>query len=112
MRAATAKIVVEGAGDFRACWRRIAIEQRLGRDQNAAETISALARLLLEKGLLQRMWLLRRTKNLNRCCAPAGHASDRRAAGLYRGAVDQDDAAAALFTAATEPGAGACQVVA
>jgi hypothetical protein len=36
MRAAPAQIVVECAGDFRARRRRVAVKERLGRDQNAA----------------------------------------------------------------------------
>ena len=35
--------------------RRVAVEQCLGRDQDAGQAIAALARLLVEKGLLQRV---------------------------------------------------------
>src|SRR5262249_61932040 len=89
MRTAAANIVVERAGDFRPRRRWIAVEQRLGRNENAAKTISALARLLVEKGLLQRMWLVRRSKTFDRrhvaardACGgggPGGHPPGGRA---------------------------------
>src|SRR6516165_4791683 len=59
--------------------------------------------LLVEKGLLQRMWLVRRSKTFDRRHVAAGDACGGAAAGLHRLAVDQHDAAAALFKAATKP---------
>src|SRR5690242_20816810 len=88
MRPAAAQIIVERAGDFRACWRRIAVEQRLGRDQNPAKTISALAGLLLEKGLLQRMRGLRRAETFDGRHAAAGDACDCAPARFYWRAVE------------------------
>ena len=81
MRTAAAKIVVERRGDLCARRRRIAVEQRLGRDQNAAEAIAALARLLFQKCLLQRMRLFRRAEPFDRGDAAAG---DRRQAAACR----------------------------
>src|SRR5690349_4557376 len=106
MGAAAAKIIVKGAGDVGPRRRWAAVEQRLGRHQNAAETIAALAGLLLDKGLLQRMRLVRRAKTFDRGHVAAGDAGDGAAAGLHRLPVDQDKAAAALFEAAAEPRAG------
>ena len=42
------------------------LEQCLGRDQDAGEAIAALARLLVDKGLLQRMRPVRRAYALDR----------------------------------------------
>src|SRR5438477_12206255 len=77
MRPAAAQIVVKRVGDVRPRRRRIAIEQRLGRYQNAAETITALAGLLLEKGLLQRMRVLRGAKSFDCGDSAPGHTRDR-----------------------------------
>ena len=38
---------------------RVVVEQRLGRNQDAGEAITALAGLLVEKGLLQRVRRIR-----------------------------------------------------
>src|SRR5262249_60392424 len=99
MRTAAANIVVERAGDFRRRRRWIAVEQRLGRNENAAETISALARLLVEKGLLQRMWLVRRAKTFDRRHTAACNADGRTAAGLHPLSLDQHDAGTPFFQA-------------
>src|SRR5580658_8656603 len=104
MRAAAAKIVVERRGNLRPRRRRIAVEQRLGRNQNAAQTIAALARLLVQESLLQRMRLFRRAEPFDRCDAAAGDGPELAGAGFFRPAVDEHQATAALFEPAAEPG--------
>src|SRR6516225_4469092 len=52
MAAAAADIVVQRLGDLHPRRRGVAIEQRLGRDQDAGKAIAALPRLLVEKRLL------------------------------------------------------------
>src|SRR5436309_557381 len=80
--------------------RRVTVEQRLGRDQDAGQAIAALAGLLVEKGLLQRVRPLLRAEPLDRQDAPAGDGRDRLAAGLLGPTVDQHHAGAALLEAA------------
>jgi hypothetical protein len=78
------------------------VEQRLGRDQDAGEAIAALAGLLVEKGPLQRVRLLRRPQPLDGEDRLARHCRQRLAAGFFGVAVDQHHTAAALFLAAAE----------
>jgi hypothetical protein len=89
VRAAAAKVVVKRAGYFGPRWRWIAIEQGFGGNENAAEAISALAGLLLEKSLLQGMWLIRRAKSLDGGHVAASDTCDRTPAGFFRLVVDQ-----------------------
>src|SRR5436190_23617218 len=63
---AAADIVVERLGDFFPRRRRVVVEQCLGCDQDAGQAIAALAGLLVDKGFLQRMRLLRRAQALDR----------------------------------------------
>ena len=86
--------------DLAAARLGIAVEQRLGRHQDAAQAIAALAGLLVEEGLLQRMRLGRRAQALDRGHRAAGHRADLAGAGIGRLAVDQHHAAAALLQAA------------
>ena len=102
MAAAAANIVVERLGDLTPRRREVVIEQRLRRDQDAGQTIAALARLLVEKGLLQGMRAVGRTQPFDRQDVPAGNRRQCLAAGFDRLAVDQHHAAAALFEAAAE----------
>lgn len=112
MRAAAAQIVIERTSNLVARRCRIAVEQRLGRDQDAAETIAALARLLLKKGLLQRMRLVRRAKAFDGRDAAAGDACDRAPAGFHRRAINQNKAAAALLKATAETRADQPELIA
>ena len=64
--AAAADVVVERVGDLVPRRRRVMVEQRLGRDQDAGQAIAALAGLLVEKGLLQRVRPLRRAEPFDR----------------------------------------------
>ena len=77
-------------------------EQCLGRDQNARQAIAALTRLLVEKGLLQRVRPLRRAQTLDGEDGLAGDGRDGLAAGFLGMAVDQHHAAAALLRTAAE----------
>ena len=65
MRAAAADIAVERGRDFGPRRRRILVEQRLGRDQDAGEAVAALAGLLVDEGLLQRVRALGRAQPLD-----------------------------------------------
>ena len=81
MAAAAADVVVKCPGDFGARRRRVMVEQRLGRDQDAGQAIAALAGLLVEKGLLQRVRPLWRAESLDgddHPCRPWWRAPCRR----------------------------------
>src|SRR5947207_7570295 len=111
MRAATADIVVERHGDLAPRRCRVTVEQRLGRNQDAGKAIAALPGLLVEKGLLQRVRVLRRAEALDRQDVFAGDGRQRLAAGFHRRAIDQYHATAALLLAAAEFGADKAEVV-
>src|SRR5262249_12627847 len=110
--AAATDVVVKRAGDLGAGRRRIAVEQRLRRDEDAAQAIAALAGLLVEQRPLQRMRPLGRAEALDGGDPLAGHAPDRLGAGFCRRAVDQHHAAAALLEPAAEPRADEAELVA
>src|SRR3984893_8438039 len=112
MAAAAADIVVERLGDLFSRRRRVAVEQRLGRDQNAGQAVAPLPRLLIDKGLLQRMRTVRRAQALDRHDFLAGDGRERLAAGFLRFAVDQHHAASALLEPAAEFGPHQTEVVA
>ena len=112
MAAAAADIVVERVGDLFPRRRRVMVEQCLGCDQDAGQAIAALAGLLVDKGLLQRMRPVRRAQAFDRHDVLAGDGRDRLAAGFLRPAVDQHHAAAALFEAAAEFGPHQTEMVA
>src|SRR5271169_6991165 len=73
--AAAADVVVERLGGLSPRRRRVSVEQCLGRDQDAGQAIAALAGLLIEKGLLQRVRPVGRAEALYRGDRLAG---DRR----------------------------------
>ncbi len=112
MRAAAADIVVEGQRDLAARRRRVAVEERLGGDEDAGQAIAALARLLVEKGLLQRMRPLRGAEPLDRQHSLADDGRDGLTAGFHRLAVDQHHAGAALLETAAEFRADEAEMVA
>src|SRR5215472_6736873 len=58
------------------------------------------------------MWFLRRAETFDRRHTAAGDACGRAPAGFYRFAVDQNDAAAALFKAAAETRSDQPQLIA
>ena len=113
VRAAAADIVVERLRDLGARRRRVPVEQRLGGDQDAGQAIAALAGLLVEKGLLQRVRPVGAAEPLDRRDRFAG---DGRHAALpqdFSGcAVDQHHAAAALLEPAAESRAHQAEMVA
>ena len=89
------------------------VEQRRRRDQDAGQAIAALAGLLVEERLLQRMQRRRCDKPLDggdRC--GRRRVRDLARAGILRLAVDQHHAGAALLGAAAELAAAQRQVVA
>src|ERR1700691_717041 len=112
MAAAAADIVVERRGDLAARRRGVLVEQRLRRDEDARQAIAALPGLLVEKRRLQRMRALGRAEALDGQNRLPGHGRQRLAAGFFRDAVDQHQAAAALFEAAAEFGALETEMVA
>src|SRR5207244_7145165 len=112
MAATAADIVVERGGDLAARRRRVLVEERLCRDQDAREAIAALTGLLVEKRLLQRVWPLRSAEPLDRQHRLAGDGRQRLAAGFFRLPVDQHHAGAALLGAAAKTGADEAQMVA
>ena len=112
MRAAAADIAIERGRDLRARRRRILVEQRLGRNHDAGETIAALAGLLVDEGLLQRVRASRASQSLDGGDGLAGDAPYRLAAAFLRLAVDQHHAAAALLEPAAEARAHQAEFVA
>src|SRR5712671_7672004 len=112
MRTAPADVVVERQRDLTARRRRVAVEERLGGDEDAGQAIAALARLLVEKGLLQRMRPLRGAEPLDRQHSLADDGRDGPTAGFHRLALDQHHAGAALLETAAEFCAGEAEMVA
>jgi hypothetical protein len=110
--AAAADIVVERGGDLSPRRRRVTVEQGLGRDDDARQAIAALPSLLVEKGLLQGMRPLPAAEPFDREDFLASDCRQGLATGLFRAAVDQDHAAAALFLAAAEFRSDKAQVIA
>src|SRR6266568_4896102 len=76
MRPAAADVAVERLRDFGPRRRRIAVEQCLRRDEDAAEAIAALAGLLIEESLLQGMRLFGRAETLDGRDRFAGEAGN------------------------------------
>src|SRR5262249_56401464 len=87
-------------------------EQRRGAHDDAGQAIAALARLLIDKGLLQRMRRRLAAQTLNRGDLPALHRRYRGVARLDAAPVQQHRAASTHASAAPEPGALELQVVA
>src|SRR5271169_6907228 len=112
MRSAAADIVVERGGNLRARRREIFVKQRLGRDQDAGETVTALTGLLVDKSLLQRVRALRRAQPLDGDDMLAGDAPHRLGAAFLGLAVDQHHAAAALLEPTAEARAHEAEFVA
>ena len=77
------------------------VEQRLGTHQDSREAVAALARLLIQKRLLQRMRLHGGAEPFDGCDATSGDRADLARAGVDRLAIEQHHAASALLQAAT-----------
>src|SRR6266545_4724132 len=112
MRAAAAEMRVERGRDVGTARPWIAREQRRRRYQDAGEAIAALAGLLVEERLPQRVQRVVRPEPLDGRDGAAGEACDLPAAGIRRLAVDQYHAGAALLGAAAEPAAAQAELVA
>ena len=110
--AASAQMDIQLGTDLRLRRRRIAAEQRRGAHDDAGQAVAALARLLIDKGLLQRMRPRLAAQPLDRGDLPALHRRYRGVAGLDAAPVQQHRAASAHARAATEPGTFELQVVA
>src|SRR5258706_7367970 len=101
MRCATAQVPVERRADLFVGRPRMAREQRFGRHHHAVAAIAALASLLLDEGLLQRVQLFHRAQTLDRLDRSL-YGRYRRHAGAHGFAVDEYGAGAALREAAAE----------
>src|SRR5262249_9362050 len=107
-----AEMLVERLHDIRACRTGIAIEQRPGRNEDTAQAVTALAGLLVEKGLLQGVQMPRCPQALDGGDGAPGHGPDFAAAGVGRLAVDQHHAGAALLQATAVARPAEAQLVA
>src|SRR5262249_8609079 len=105
MRAAAAEVPGQRLGDLGAAWVWIAIQQRLGADQDPGQAIAALTGLQLDECGLQRVRLIRRAEPLDRGDSLADEVTDLE---LARGSllpIDQHRTGPALAGAAAEAGA-------
>ena len=112
MGAAAAEMPVERVDDLGARRLGVAVEQRLGGHDDAGQAVAALAGLLVEEGLLQRMQLVRRAEPLDGGHAAAGDRAGLARAGEDRLAVDQHHAGAALLQPAAVARAHQAEMVA
>ncbi len=97
MRAAAADIAVERQCNLAARRLRIFVEQSLRGDQDARQAVAALAGLLVDESLLQRVRATGIAQALNSSDRFSGDAPHRFGAAFLRRAVDQDHATAALL---------------
>src|SRR5215211_1766412 len=114
--AAAAEMDVQLGTDLGLRRRRIAGEQRRGAHDDAGQAVAALARLLIDKGLLERMCPRLAAQGFAQALDRGDLAPLRRrhrgVAGLDAAPVEQHRAASAHAGAAAEPGALEFQVVA
>ena len=92
--------------------RGFVCKQRGRRDHDAGQAIAALAGLLVEDGLLDRVQRAVARQAFDRGDRLAGQGLDLARAGIGGLAVDQHHAGAALLGAAAEPGAAQAEIVA
>ena len=102
MRAAAAQIELELGPDLRIGRFGIPLQQGLGAHHHAGDAISALRRLLLDEGALDRRRRLDRPEAFQGGDLLAFQQDQRRDAGQYGFAVDDHGAGAALTEAAPE----------
>jgi hypothetical protein len=105
-------VAIQRLGDLRAARLRIAVQQRLGADQDARKAVAALPGLQLDERRLQRMRPLRRSQPLD-----GGHRLARDSGGLDRAgmrglALHQHRAGPALAQPAAESGPHQAKVAA
>src|SRR5499425_2915123 len=105
-------MIFERAANLRVARFGVAIEQRLGRDDDARDAVSALRRLFLDEGALQRVQVCGGADPLERGDAAAGECLHRLTARIDRLAVDDNLASAALLEAAAELGGRQSEIVA
>ena len=86
--------------------------QGLGGDQDAGQAVAALAGLLVDEGLLQRVRAAGIAQALDGGDRLPGDAPHRLGAAFLRRAIDQDHAAAALLEPAAETRAHQAELVA
>src|SRR5262249_8171597 len=102
MAAAPAQVVHQGLLDVGFLRMGIAVEQRLRRHDHAIGAVAALRRLLVEKGLLQRVKRCRRGQTLERGYLRTFGARDWSHARARGGTVNDARASAALAQAAAK----------
>src|SRR5271155_2075333 len=104
MAAAAAQIGFEPGANLGVAGMRISLQQRLRPHHHAGNAVTALRRLRLDEGLLDRRGLVLRAEPFERRDLLAGEQYDRRHAGKDRLAIDQHRAGAALAESAAEFG--------
>src|SRR5262245_48008816 len=112
MRAAAAQMLVECRDDVGPTRARIAVARRLGGNKNSRETIAALAGLLGEHRLLERMQFLAVRQAFDRGDGLARDGRDLARARVHRLAVQEHHAGAALLETAAEAAASEAERVA
>src|ERR1700730_4425004 len=115
MRAAAAQIVGEGLLDV--CRARllalVGVEEGGRLHDHAVDAVAALGGLLVDEGLLQRMWILRAAQALERHHLVVGlERRQRHHARAHRPAVDMHRAGTALTKPAAEPRSVQAEIVA
>lgn len=112
MRPATAQIVLECGLDLRGAGMRGYVEQRLGREDEAADAVAALCCLFLNEGSLQRMRVLRRAQTFDRRNFPFADVGERKHARVACFPSDQDRASPACTVRAAHFRAGQTEALA
>src|SRR5262245_24262308 len=91
---------------------RVLVEEGFGGEHHAAQAKAALRGLLVDEGLLDRMWLLSCAESFERRDLGFRHGAHRRNAGSDRLAVGDDRARSTLAEATAEFGTAQFEVVA
>ena len=112
MRAAAAKIAGQCLPNLRFAWVLGPGEESGGFHDHAVDAISALQRLLVDKGLLQRMRSLGCTEPFQGNDRAVAYRRERSNARPHRVPIDVDRAGAALSEPATKTRAVEAQIVA
>ena len=100
---AATKMDVELRSDVCVRRRRIAVEQSRRAHDDPGQAVAALTRLLLDKGLLQRMKRCTTPKPFNRRDSSSFRGRHRSVAGLNTSSIQQNRAASAHALSAAEP---------
>jgi len=112
MRATAAKIVAQRIQRLFLGGMGIALQQRLGGHDHAAQTIAALRGLLTDKGILHRIGIVARAEAFEGYDVASDTARDRDHASPRRHLIDQHGAGAAFAKTAAEFGAVQFKIIA